>query len=386
MMFDPRTAAIATEATAWRHDIHAHPEMVFDVHRTAALVADRLAEFGFDEIVTGIGRTGVVGVLHGRSDTRGRVIAVRADMDALPITEATNVAHSSSIPGVMHACGHDGHTAMALGAARLLADTRNFDGKAVFVFQPAEEGGAGSPAMLQDGLMERFGIQEIYGLHNTPGLPIGRFAIRSGPIMAAGDRFTITLRGKGGHAAHPESCVDIVLTSAQIVVALQSIISRNVDALDSAVLSVCSIQSGNTFSVLPETATLLGTVRTFTPETQAIIETRIRAIAAATAEAYGATATVDYDRRVPATVNHPEQTAFLAEVAGQIGEVENDTPPHMGGEDFSYMLQARPGAFIFLGNGPSADLHNPGYDFDDNAIPYGIALWSRVVEQRMPLG
>ncbi len=366
-----------------RRDIHAHPEMVFDVERTAGIVAKLLLDMGCERVDTGIGKTGVVGLIRGRLGDSDTVIALRADMDALPIAETTSVPYRSTAPGVMHACGHDGHTAMLLGAARYLAASRAFDGTVALVFQPAEEGGAGSAAMLADGLMERYGIEEVYGMHNTPGMPLGRFAIRSGPIMAAGDRFTIELAGKGGHGAHPENCRDVVLAGAQIVVALQSIVSRDVDPLSPAVVSVCSMQAGNTFSVLPGAATLLGTVRTFTSTTQDLIEERIGSISQHIGALHGVTVTVDYDRRVPATVNHVVQSDLMAAVAREISGVDLETPPHMGGEDFSRMLEARPGAFIFMGNGASEDLHHPGYDFDDRAIPYGVSFWVRLVERRL---
>ncbi|NNM75255.1 M20 aminoacylase family protein [Enterovirga aerilata] len=380
-----RVADLADEVTEWRRDMHAHPELLYDVHRTAALVADKLRAFGCDEVVTGIGRTGVVGIIKGRRGGGGKVIGLRADMDALPIEEETNAPYRSKTPGLMHACGHDGHTAMLLGAAKYLAETRNFDGTAVMIFQPAEEGGGGGDAMVKDGLMTRFGIQEVYGLHNWPGHPVGAFAIRSGPVMAAADRFTIRVEGRGGHAAHPHKCVDTLLVAAQIVVALQSVAARNVDPLESAVVSVCSFKSGDTYNVIPQHATLLGTVRTLKPEVQDLVEARISEIAGSVAAAFGATAAVDYARGYPVTFNHPEQTEFMAKVAETVGTgVKRDVPPQMGAEDFSYMLQERPGAYIFLGNGDSAQCHHPAYDFNDNAIPYGVSLWARIIEERMP--
>ncbi len=379
-----RVADLADEVTAWRRDLHAHPELLFDVHRTAGIVADKLRAFGCDEVVTGLGRTGVVGVIRGRRGPGGKVIGLRADMDALPIVEATDAPYTSQTPGLMHACGHDGHTAMLLGAARYLAETRNFDGTAVLIFQPAEEGGGGGDEMVKDGLMERFGIQEVYGMHNWPGMAIGHFAIRPGTIMAAADRFVITVEGEGGHAAHPDKCVDTLLIASHMVVALQSIVSRNADPLDAAVLSVCSFKAGETYNVIPQTATLLGTVRTLKPETQDMIEGRVKAVVTATAAAFGGTATVDYRRGYPVTFNHPDQTEFMAEVARAVGgEVATDILPQMGAEDFSYMLEARPGAYIFLGNGDSAICHHPAYDFDDSAIPYGVSLWAKIIEERM---
>ncbi len=380
-----RVADLADEVTAWRQDFHTHPELLFEVHRTAGIVADKLRAFGCDEVVTGLGRTGVVGVIRGRRGSGDRVVGLRADMDALPIVEATDAPYASQTPGLMHACGHDGHTAMLLGAAKYLAETRNFDGTAVVIFQPAEEGGGGGDEMVRDGLMERFGIHEVYGMHNWPGMPVGQFAIRTGPIMAAADRFTIEVEGKGGHAAHPDKCTDTLLVASHIVVALQSIVARNTDPLDSAVVSVCSFKAGETYNVIPQTATLLGTVRTLKPETRDMIEARILKVVAATAEAFGATATVDYRRGYPVTVNHPEQTAFMTEVARSVGGgVATDILPQMGAEDFSYMLEKRPGAYIFIGNGDTALCHHPAYDFDDAAIPYGVSLWAKIVEDRLP--
>jgi amidohydrolase len=380
-----RVADLADEVAEWRRDFHAHPELLFDVHRTAAIVAEKLTAFGCDEVVTGLGRTGVVGVIRGRRGPGGKVVGLRADMDALPIVEATDAPYRSQTPGLMHACGHDGHTAMLLGAAKYLAETRNFDGTAVVIFQPAEEGGGGGLEMVKDGLMERFGVQEVYGMHNWPGMPVGSFAIRPGPVMAAADRFTITVEGKGGHAAHPDKCIDSLLVAAQVVVALQSIVSRNTEPLDSAVVSVCSFKAGETFNVIPQTATLLGTVRTLRPEVRDLVEARVKTIVRATAEAYGATATVDYRRGYPVTFNHAEQTAFMTEVARAVGsEVATGINPQMGAEDFSYMLEERPGAYIFIGNGDSALCHHPAYDFDDAALPYGISLWAKIVEDRMP--
>ncbi len=379
-----RVADLADEVTGWRRDMHAHPELLFDVHRTAGLVADKLRAFGCDEVVTGIGRTGVVGIIKGkRGGGGGKVVGLRADMDALPIAEETGAEYRSTTPGLMHACGHDGHTAMLLGAAKYLAETRNFDGTAVMIFQPAEEGGGGGDAMVKDGLMTRFGVQEVYGMHNWPGRPVGTFAIRSGPCMAAADKFTVTIEGRGGHAAHPHKAVDTLLVGCQLVAALQTIVSRNVDPLESAVLSVCSFKSGDTYNVIPQHATLLGTVRTLQPAVQDLVERRISEVAAGVAATFGATATVDYVRGYPITFNHAEQTDFMAEVARSVGtDVETAIPPQMGAEDFSYMLQERPGAYIFIGNGDSADCHHPAYDFDDDALPYGISLWAKIVEER----
>lgn len=377
-----RVADFADEVTGWRRDIHAHPELLYDVHRTAGLVAERLRAFGCDEVVTGIGRTGVVGVVRGARGSSGRTIGLRADMDALPIEEETNAQYRSTVPGKMHACGHDGHTAMLLGAAKYLAETRNFDGTAVFIFQPAEEGGAGAAAMLQEGLMDRFGVDEVYGVHNWPGIPVGHFAVKPGPLMAAADKFTITVTGRGGHAAHPHQCADPLVAGAQMVGAMQSIVARNVDPLDAAVLSICSFRSGDTYNVIPQVATILGTVRTLKPEVQAIVQGRIHAVAESVATAMGVTAEVDYVRGYPVTFNHAEQTEFMARIAGEVSGVNTDIVPQMGAEDFSYMLLERPGAYMFIGNGDSALCHHPAYDFDDGAIPYGISLFAKIVEER----
>jgi hippurate hydrolase len=382
-----RVADLADEIAAWRRDFHENPELLFDVHRTSGIVADRLKAFGCDEVATGIGQTGVVAVIKGKRGSSGKVVGIRADMDALPIAEDTGLPYTSKVPGKMHACGHDGHTAMLLGAAKYLAETRNFDGTAVMIFQPAEEGGGGGDAMVRDGLMERFGVQEVYGLHNMPGIPVGQFALRPGPLMAAADRFDIVIEGKGGHAARPHECVDTLLVACQVVNALQSIAARNVDPLESAVVSVCSFKAGETYNVIPQTAHLMGTVRTLTDKVRDFVETRVRAVVEATCAAYGATATTDYRRGYPVTVNHPEQTDFLAKVAAEVGgerAVDTGIAPLMGAEDFSYMLESRPGAYIFMGNGATASVHHPKYDFNDAAIPYGVSLWAKVIETAMP--
>ena len=377
-----RVADLQNDIAAWRHDIHAHPELLYDVTRTAGSVAEKLREFGCDEVVPGIGRTGVVGVIRGRKGA-GRAIGLRADMDALPIEEATDLPYKSTVPGKMHACGHDGHTAMLLGAARYLAETRNFAGTAVVIFQPAEEGGAGGKAMVQDGMMDRFGIAEVYGMHNFPGLPVGQFSIRPGSIMAAADYISIEIEGKGAHAARPHLGIDSVLVGAQIVNNLQSIVSRNVDPLESAVVSICVFHAGNADNVIPQTAKLSGTARSLTPAVQDMLEKRIPEIVKGTAELYGATARVKYRRGYPVLKNHPAQTDFAAAVASDIAgkdKVDTDMAPVMGAEDFSYMLNARPGAFIFVGNGDSAGLHHPAYNFSDEAIPYGTSYWVKLVE------
>jgi len=378
-----RIADLHGEITAWRHDIHAHPELLYDVHRTAATVAEKLKAFGCDEVVTGIGRTGVVGVIRGnRADSR-KVIGLRADMDALPIEEATNLPYKSTVPGKMHACGHDGHTAMLLGAARYLTETRNFAGTAVMIFQPAEEGGGGAKAMIQDGLLERFGVEEVFGMHNYPGLPVGTFAIRPGPLMAAADRLIIEIEGKGGHAARPHLTIDTVLVGAQIINQIQSIVARNVDPLQAAVISMCVFQAGTTDNVIPQTALLRGTARSFDPEVRDLLEERLHEVVEGTARLHGATAKLTYRRDYPVTRNHERQTAFAASVAGEVvggAQVDSAVAPVMGAEDFSFMLEARPGAFIFVGNGDSAGLHHPAYNFNDEVIPVGTSYWVRLVE------
>nr|USU33231.1 M20 family metallopeptidase [Methylobacterium sp. OTU13CASTA1] len=383
-----RIAALAPEITAWRHDLHAHPELQYDVHRTAGFVADKLRAFGCDEVVTGIGRTGVVGVIRGRAHGSNRVIGLRADMDALPIREVRDLPYRSTNPGKMHACGHDGHTAMLLGAARYLTETRDFDGTAVMIFQPAEEGGGGGEAMVRDGLMERFGIETVYGMHNIPGLAVGHFAIRPGPIMASTDRFTITVEGKGGHAAQPHAAIDSVLVASHVVVALQSIVARSVDPLDSAVVSVCALEAGEAFNVLPQCVTLRGTMRALSKPVRTLVQGRIEAVVTNVAAAFGAHGSIVFGSGYPVTENHPAETDFIADVAaGLVGEsqVERAVAPMMAAEDFSYMLAHRPGAYIFLGNGASAGLHHPEYDFNDAAAPYGASLWARVIETGLPL-
>ena len=377
-----RIADMHGEITAWRRDIHAHPELLYDVHRTAAAVADKLKSFGCDEVATGIGRTGVVGVIRGGKGS-GRTIALRADMDALPIEEASGVPYQSTVPGKMHACGHDGHTAMLLGAARYLAETRNFAGTAVVIFQPAEEGGAGGQAMVRDGLMERFRVEEVYGMHNYPGLPVGQFALRPGPLMAAADRVTIEIEGRGGHAARPHFAVDTVLVGAQIINQVQSIVARNVDPLQAAVISICVFQAGSTDNVIPQTALLRGTARSLTPQVRDLLEKRLHEVVEGTARLYGATAKLTYKRDYPITRNHERQAAFAASVAAEVvgrERVDDQIAPVMGAEDFSFMLEARPGAFIFVGNGDSAGLHHPAYDFNDEIIPLGTSYWVKLVE------
>ena len=381
-----RIADLHGEIIAWRRDIHAHPELLFDVHRTAASVAEKLKAFGCDEVVTGLGRTGVVGVIRGGKGGGSHVIGLRADMDALPITEANDLPYKSTVPGNMHACGHDGHTAMLLGAARYLTETRNFAGTAVVIFQPAEEGGGGGREMVKDGMMERFGVEEVYGMHNYPGLPVGEFAIRPGPMMAATDRIDIDIEGRGGHAAMPHQSIDSVLVGAQIITQLQSIVARNIDPLDAAVVSISQFHAGDTHNIIPQTARLSGTARSLTPEVQDLVEARLREVVEGTAKLYGAKVKLVYERNYPVTKNHPRQTAFAAAVASQVvgsERVDTAVAPVMVAEDFSFMLNARPGAFIFVGNGSSAGLHHASYDFNDEAIPIGTSYWVKLVETAM---
>jgi hippurate hydrolase len=383
-----RVADLQPDIQAWRRDIHEHPELLYDVHRTAALVADRLREFGCDEVVTGLGRTGVVGVIKGNKPAgKGdiRVIGLRADMDALPIMEETNLPYASKTPGKMHACGHDGHTAMLLGAARYLAETRNFAGEAVVIFQPAEEGGAGAVAMIKDGLMDRFGIEQVYGMHNGPGIPVGSFAIRPGPIMAGGDAVFIKIEGRGGHAARPHKSIDSVLVGAQLITALQGIVSRSVDPLESAVISMCEFHAGTARNVIPQTAQINGTVRTLNADVRTLVEKRVREVVAGVAQMTGARIDLEYSHGYPVTVNHASQTDVATRAAREIaGDVNvQEMPPLMAGEDFAFMLQQRPGALIFCGNGDSAGLHHPAYNFNDEAIVFGTSYWIKLVENTL---
>jgi len=377
-----RAAELQNEIAGWRRTLHQNPELNYDVIQTAEFVSGKLREFGCDEVVGGIGRTGVVGVIRGNLGA-GPAIGLRADMDALPITEATGKPYASVIPGKMHACGHDGHTAMLLGAAKYLAETRNFAGSVAVIFQPAEEGGAGGLAMVKDGMMDRFDIGQVFGMHNMPGLPVGQFALRPGAILAATSEFTITVRGKGGHAAMPHLGIDPIVTASQVVTALQTISARTIDPVDSVIVSVTKINGGNTYNVIPETVELAGTVRTLKKEVASRTRERLHAICDGIAAAMGATIDVHYDSNYPVTFNHPDETIFAGDVAEEIAgksNVHREMPPIMGGEDFSYMLEARPGAFIFIGNGDSANLHHPAYDFNDEAIAHGVSYWVRLAE------
>jgi len=368
----------------FRRDLHCNPELLYDVERTAAKVADALRAAGVDEVVTGLGRTGVVGVIRGKTDTRGRMIGLRADMDALPIHESTGKPWASTRPGVMHACGHDGHTTMLLGAARQLAESRAFDGTAIVIFQPAEEGGAGAKAMMDDGLFERFPVQEVYGLHNQPNLPIGHFAITTGPVMASVDEIRIRVEGIGGHAAFPHQTVDPVTVTAALIQAVQTIVSRNVDPLKSAVVSITTINGGDAFNVIPSAITLTGTVRTLDEGVRDLVEKRLRKAVAGIGDAFEAKAELEYIRRYPVTINNAEKVQNAARAAAEVAgaaNVQTDLAPTMGGEDFAFMLEAVPGAIIFAGNGPSAGLHHPEYDFNDELIPWGCSYWTTLVRQ-----
>ncbi|MFQ6553280.1 M20 aminoacylase family protein [Aestuariibius insulae] len=379
-----RFADLHGDITEWRRDIHAHPEILFETERTSALVAEKLREFGCDEVVEGIGRTGVVGVIKGKTDG-GRTIGLRADMDALPIHEATGVEYASKTPGAMHACGHDGHTAMLLGAAQYLAETRNFDGTVVLIFQPAEEGGGGGREMCEDGMMDRWSIDEVYGMHNWPGRPVGSFAIRPGAFFAATDLFEIEVEGKGGHAAKPQEVVDTTVAAASIVTALQTIASRNADPTEQIVVSVTSFQTSSTaFNVIPQTVHIKGTVRTMSPEMRDLAQDRLTAIATGQAEVFGAVARVDYQRNYPVMVNHETETDFAAEAARRVSGQCDPAPLVMGGEDFAFMLEERPGAYILVGNGDTAAVHHPEYNFNDDAIPAGCSWWAELVEMRLP--
>lgn len=377
-----RAAEMQDEVAGWRRHLHQTPELNFDVFKTAAFVTEKLKEFGCDDVVTGLGKTGVVGIIRGRQG-EGATIGLRADMDALPLNEITRKPYASTIPGKMHACGHDGHTAMLLGAAKYLAETRNFAGSVAVIFQPAEEGGGGGNEMVKDGMMERFDIAKVFGMHNMPGLPVGQFAIRPGPIMAATAEFTITVKGRGGHAAMPHGTIDPIVIASQLVGALQTIASRSTDPVEAVVVSVTKFHAGDAYNIIPESAEIAGTVRTLRKEIARKSEERIRAICDGLATAFGAKIEVDYQANYPVTFNHAEETVFAGDIAANVAgdsQVHRGIQPVMGGEDFSYMLEARPGAFIFIGNGDTAGLHNPAYDFNDEAIPHGMSYWVKLAE------
>ena len=380
------------ELTTLRRDLHAHPEIGFQELRTAGIVAGALEALGI-EVHRGIGKTGVVGVIRGKEHTSGRMVGLRADMDALPITEAGQSQYCSTKPGLMHACGHDGHTAVLLGAAKYLAQTRNFNGTAVLIFQPAEEGLGGAKAMLDDGLFERFPCDEIYALHNWPALPPGTIGINPGPMMAASDKFEIVIEGRGGHGAHPYQTIDPIVVAAQVILGLQTIVSRNVHPIDSAVVSIGSVQAGNPAgpSVIPGDARIVGTVRTFKDSVQALVESRMRVLADSIAQAHGAKAELHYQRSYPATINTPRHANFVADVATElfgVDRVVRDLIPSMGSEDFSFMLGVKPGAYFRLGQGGAESgtlLHNSRYDFNDEVIPVGGAMFAAIIERSMPL-
>ena len=380
-----RFAELQKEIAEWRHDIHQHPEILFETHRTSALVRDKLKEFGCDEVIEGIGKTGVVGVINGQTNQSGKVIGLRADMDALPINEETGLDYSSKIPGAMHACGHDGHTSMLLGAAKYLCETRNFDGQAVVIFQPAEEGGGGGLEMCKDGMMENFKIDEVYGMHNWPGVELGKFAIRSGPFFAASDFIEAIISGKGGHAAKPHETIDPTVIASQIVVALQTIASRRVDPVEQVVVSITSFETSSTaFNVIPQEVKIKGTVRTLDPDVRDLAEKEFLRITELTAEAMGGSADAKFTRGYPVMSNSSEQTEFAAKVARDVAGECAEAPLVMGGEDFAYMLEERPGAYILLGNGDSSPVHHPKYNFNDDAIPFGCSWLVELVEQKMP--
>ena len=386
MKIEPKIAAFAQELTAIRRDIHAHPELGFEEERTSAIVAKKLKEWGC-EVTTGIGKTGVVGTV--RVGNNPRAIGLRADMDALPMDEYNTFDHRSQNRGRMHACGHDGHTTMLLGAAQYLASTRNFDGTVHFIFQPAEEGRGGAEAMVKDGLFEKVPCEQIFGMHNRPKLDVGKFAIRSGPQMAGGGLFDIHISGKGAHGARPESGIDPIIIATQIISALQTVVSRNVAALDSAVISVTQMHSGDAYNVIPQEAVLRGTIRAFKKETMALVKERIESISAGIAQTLGGTAKADVRVVFPPLVNDKDAVKFIADVAAEIVGYENmnrEGPYVMASEDFSYMLEKVPGAFINIGNGGGeggCEVHNPAYDFNDEIITLGATLWSRVVETKL---
>ena len=375
-----------------RRDLHAHPELGFEEVRTSGIVASALESYGI-EVHRGIGKTGVVGIIRGRGTDSGRMVGLRADMDALPMSEDNKFAHRSTKSGLMHGCGHDGHTTMLLGAARYLAHTRDFDGTVVLIFQPAEEGRGGARAMLEDGLFDTYPCDAIYALHNWPGLPPGTIGVNPGPMMAAADRFELIVKGKGGHGAHPYQTIDPVVAAAHIITALQSVVSRNVNPLDSAVVSIGSMQAGNAgaMSVIPSEARLVGTVRTFRRSVQEQVEQRMREVAQGVAQAFGASAEMNYDRLFPATLNTPQHAHLVADIATELlgrEHVIRDLTPSMGSEDFSFMLQQRPGAYFRLGQGGAESgcvLHNSRFDFNDEVIPLGSAMFCALAERGLPL-
>lgn len=380
-----RIADIVPEVKEWRQWLHRNPELLFDLPKTSRYIADRLREIGVDEIHENIAETGIVAVINGSSD--GPTLGLRADMDALPILEASDIPHASETPGKMHACGHDGHSAMLLGAAKYLTETRNFAGKAALIFQPAEEGGVGAKAMLDTGILDKLGVKELYGMHNMPHLPIGHFGLCEGPTLAATDFFKVEIEGLGGHASMPHKCIDPLVAANAIYSGFQSIITRNSDPMKNGLISITAMQAGEANNVIPQTASLKGTVRNLHEETRDKIEQRMHDIVDGVAACYDVRVELTYDRLCPVTINHAEQYRYAAEAAVNVvgrDNVDIEQPARLGGEDFSYMLQENPGCIIFVGNGDSAGLHHPEYDFNDEAIPYGIAFWAKIVEERLP--
>jgi hippurate hydrolase len=378
-----RFAELLPEIAAWRQQLHANPELLFDTVETGAFVAEKLMEFGCDEVVTGLAQTGVVGVIRGKQSS-SRTVALRADMDALPIEETTGVDYASKNPGKMHACGHDGHTAMLLGAAKYLAETRNFAGTVILMFQPAEEGGGGAKVMMDEGLIERFGIDEVYGMHNVPNMDEGTFAIRSGPFYGSADQFEIVVHGQGGHAAQPHTTIDATVIASHVIIALQSIASRLTDPVKPVVVSVTAVETDTTaHNVIAGQVRMVGTVRVFDPALQTFVEERLSRIATLTAEAHGGSAKVRYERGYPVLTNTPDETDFAADVARRVSGECADAPLYMWGEDFAYLLEERPGAYIHLGIGPNAPLHHPDYNFNDDVIPVGCSWFAEIVESRM---
>ncbi len=381
-----RIADFTTDMTAWRRHLHQIPELMFDCHRTAAFVAERLRGFGITEIHEGIATTGIVAIIEGQGE--GPTIGLRADMDALPMQEETGLEYASTIDGMMHACGHDGHTTMLLGAARYLAETRNFKGRVALIFQPAEERGGGGEVMVKEGILDRFDIKEVYALHNAPGTPVGHFYTTPGPIMAAADDFDIHITGKGGHGAMPHDCVDPVVAAVSIAQAIQTIVSRNTYAQDTLVISVTQIHTGSADNIVPEKAFVNGTVRTFDRAVQGMVMARLEAIVAGAAISFGVEAELVYNVGYPATINDAGRTVFAAniarEIAGDSGVID-DSGPEMGAEDFAFLLNERPGAYLFVGNGDTAGLHHPVYDFDDETAAVGASFFARLIERALPV-
>jgi amidohydrolase len=380
-----RIASYAEEMKTWRRHLHAHPELSFGCHETAAFITARLTEFGVDEIHPGIAKTGIVAIINGQRP--GPTIGLRSDMDALPITEATGVPHASTIPGKMHACGHDGHMTMLLGAAKYLAETRNFAGRVALIFQPAEEDAAGGQVMVNEGIMDRFSITQVYGIHQQPNMPMGWLLTTPGPFMAAVDTATVTVTGKGGHAAYPDTCIDPIMPVIGMVAAMQTIIPKNLNPLDEAVVSVTMVNAGTASNIVPDTASFCATIRSFDPDVRQTLRRRITEIVEGHARAYNVTAQIDYDWGYPATVNHPQETAFAVAVARDVvgDHVDGNWHRDMSSEDFSYMLEARPGAYLYLGTGPGPGLHSATMDFNDDVAPIGASFFARLVERAQPL-